>query len=185
MFLVVVVMVLPIWLAIAKRHDKKTIFIVGAALWSVSQLFIFAGNPEWPRVWMFVISAFAAVGYAVADLMPWAMLGEVLDEDELASGQRRAGIYVGFFMFLRKIGGASAVLGIGLALDLAGFRADVDRSQQTELALQTIRVLTSLVPMALLLLAIAVAVRYPLTREVHARIVEELRRRRAGSEHPA
>jgi GPH family glycoside/pentoside/hexuronide:cation symporter len=127
---------------------------------------------------MFAIPAVAALGYAVADLMPWAMLGDVIDEDELATGERREGMYVGCFMFLRKVGGATAVLAIGLILQLAGFVGDGDRSEQPELALLTIRTLTSLVPMALLLLAIAVATRYPLTREVHAEILEGLRRRR-------
>ncbi len=60
----------------------------------------------------------------------------------------------------------------------AGFVGDGERSEQTELALLTVRALISLVPMALLLLAIVVATRYPLTREVHAEILEGLARRR-------
>jgi GPH family glycoside/pentoside/hexuronide:cation symporter len=177
-FLGVVILVLPAWLSVARKRDKRSIFVFGAAWWSASQVLIFLGDPDWPRWVMFAIPAVAALGYAVADLMPWAMLGDVIDEDELATGERREGMYVGCFMFLRKVGGATAVLAIGLILQLAGFVGDGDRSEQPELALLTIRTLTSLVPMALLLLAIAVATRYPLTREVHAEILEGLRRRR-------
>jgi GPH family glycoside/pentoside/hexuronide:cation symporter len=177
-FLLIVVAVLPAWLSLSRRFDKKSIFIWGTAWWSLTQVAIFLAQPDWPRWLMFTIPALAAIGYAVADLMPWAMLGDVIDEDELAAGDRREGIYVGFFMFLRKVGGASAVLAIGVILQLAGFENDATASEQSPQALQTIRVLTSLVPMALLLASIAVATRYPLTRAMHGRILEALRVRR-------
>ena len=177
----VVILVLPGWLAVAKKRDKRSIFIFGAAWWSASQILIFLADPDWPRWVIFAIPAVAALGYAVADLMPWAMLGEVIDEDELATGERREGMYVGCFMLLRKVGGATAVLSIGLLLQFSDFVGEGGRSDQPELALQTIRTLTSLVPMAFLLGAIAVAMRYPLTRAVHAEIIDELRRRRGAS----
>ncbi len=112
-------------------------------------------------------------------MMPWAMLGDVIDEDELATGERREGMYVGFFTFLRKIGGATAVLAMGLVLELSGFVGGLERTEQNELALLSIRTTTSLVPMAVLLLAIAVATRYPLTREDHVITVSKLALRRA------
>ena len=136
-------------------------------------------NPSWPRWVLFAVPSLAAVGYAAAELMPWAMLGDVIDEDELATGERREGMYVGFFTFLRKIGGATAVLAMGAVLELSGFVGGLGPAEQTELALLSIRTLTSLVPTAILLLAIAAAIRYPLTREDHARTIGELRRRRA------
>jgi GPH family glycoside/pentoside/hexuronide:cation symporter len=117
----------------------------------------------------------AAIGYAVADLMPWSMLGDVIDEDELACGERREGIYVGFFTFLRKLGGASAVLLVGVALDAAGYVGGAPRELQTGMALQTIRVFASLVPAFFLLLAIRVAMGYPLGRAAHQQVLEQIR----------
>jgi Na+/melibiose symporter-like transporter len=85
-----------------------------------------------------------------------------------------------FFLltFLRKIGGATAILATGLVLEFAGFAGGFGRAEQTELALLSIRTMTSLVPMAILLLAIAAAIRYPLTREDHARTIGALAQRR-------
>jgi len=178
LFLSVVVLSLPIWLRIARHHDKRTIFIFGAAWWIGAQFFIFLGQPEWPRWTVFAVAALAAIGYAVADLMPWSMLGDVIDEDELATGDRREGVYVGFFTFLRKLGGASAVLLVGFALDLAGYvGGGVPRAAQSEVALETIRVLTSLVPAAFLGFAIWVALSYPLDRAAHQKVLDQLRRR--------
>jgi len=178
LFLVIVVVSLPVWLAIAHRSDKRTLFIAGAAWWSAIQIALFLGDSSWPRWVLFAVPSLAAVGYAVAEMMPWAMLGDVIDEDELATGERREGMYVGFFTFLRKIGGATAVLMMGLVLELSGFVGGLERGEQTDLALLSIRTMTSLIPMAVLLLAIAVATRYPLTREAHARIVSALVQRR-------
>jgi GPH family glycoside/pentoside/hexuronide:cation symporter len=111
--------------------------------------------------------------------MPWSMLGDVIDEDELATGDRREGLYVGFFTFLRKLGGASAVLLIGFVLDLAGYEGGgIPRAAQSQVALETIRVLTSLVPALFLGLAIWVALGYPLSRAAHQKILDQLHRRK-------
>ena len=180
LFFAVVILALPAWLAVAKKRDKRTLFIAGAAWWSAIQIALFLADSSWPRWVLFAVPSLAAVGYAAAELMPWSMLGDVIDEDELATGERREGLYVGFFTFLRKIGGATAVLVIGLVLDLSGFIGGLDRTEQTELALFSIQTMTSLVPMTVLLLAIAAAIRYPLTRTNHARTTEELALRRQG-----
>jgi GPH family glycoside/pentoside/hexuronide:cation symporter len=178
LFFVVVILALPVWLAVAKKRDKRTLFIAGTAWWSAIQVALFLADSSWPRWVLFAVPSLAAVGYAIAELMPWSMLGDVIDEDELATGERREGMYVGFFTLLRKIGGATAVLLMGLVLELSGFVGDLERTEQTELALLSIRTMTSLVPMAVLLLAIAAAIRYPLTREGHAKTISALALRR-------
>jgi len=182
LFFVVVILALPVWLAVAKKRDKRTLFIAGAAWWSAIQIALFLADSSWPRWVLFAVPSLAAVGYAVAEMMPWSMLGDVIDEDELATGERREGLYVGFFTFLRKIGGATAVLAMGLVLELSGFVGGLERTEQTDLALLSIRTMTSLVPMAILLLAIAAAIRYPLTREGHTRTIDALARRRMAQD---
>jgi len=182
LFLLVVVAFLPFWLAVSRRSDKQTIFIAGAAWWIGAQFLIYSAQPEWPQAWMFAIAALAAVGYAVADLMPWAMLGEVVDEDELVTGDRREGVYVGFFMFLRKLGGATAVLLMGLALEISGYRGGLGPGEQSETALETIRILTSLVPAVFLALAIWLALGYTLSRAAHREILTSIAERRDSGE---
>ena len=174
LFLVVVVAVLPLWLALATRFDKKSIFISGALWWSATQILIYLADPTWPRVWTFAIPAAAAIGYAVADMMPWSMLGDVIDEGEFEKGERREGLYVGFFMFLRKVAGATAVLAMGAVLQVVGFVGDSPRAEQTDTALETVRILTSLVPMALLIASVSIAAYYPITRRRHSEIATAL-----------
>jgi len=163
---------LPIWMAIARHREKHDIFMVGTAWWVAWLVVIAFATPEWPRWLIFVITAAVGAGYAVADLMPWAMVGEVVDEDELRTGQRREGLYNGAFTFLRKLGGATAIGLAGLLLDVAGYVPEGE--VQPASALLAIRMLTALVPGLCLVAAIALAWRYPLGRRRHDEILAAL-----------
>jgi sugar (glycoside-pentoside-hexuronide) transporter len=165
------VAVLPIWIQISRRVDKSSAFIAGAVWWMMGLFGMLLVQPDWPRWVLIAFAPVVAAGYAAVDLMPWAMLGEIADEDELASDERREGIYNGLFTFLRKLAGALAVFTALTILDLAGLQRG---EQQSETTLWAIRLLTSVVPAICLLLAIAWARGYPLTRARHEAVVAEL-----------
>jgi len=170
-----VVLSLPVWLRLGERYDKRTLFVVGASWWIVVQLALFALGPDDPRWLVLLAVGLAGVGYGVCDLMPWSMLGDVVDEAELARGERREGVYAGVFTFLRKLGGATGVAVAGIVLDLSGFARG---ETQSDSALLAIRLLAVGVPVLFLLLALAIAARYPLTRGRHREILEQLVARR-------
>lgn len=183
-FLVCVLLALPVWLALARRHDKAGVFVAGSLVWAAVSLVALGFGPETPRFVLFAWAAAAAVGYAVVDIMPWAMVGDVIDEDDLAHGERREGLYNGVFTFLRKLGGAIGVFLVLAILDLSGFQKLGPGEAQPEAARQAIRWLTALSPCAFLLAGVWVARGYPLGRERHARIVAELAARDAGRRAP-
>ncbi len=167
---------LPLWMKLARTTDKRSVFIAGAVWWSLMLLGIFAYDPAWPRWVVLAFAGLSGVGYGVADLMPWSMLGDVIDEDELQSGERSEGLYAGFFTFLRKLGGATGVALAGVVLDAAGFVRGGET--QGEGAVLAIRCLTGLAPIACLLVACALALRYPLGAARHAEIQRRLDERR-------
>ncbi len=174
LMLLSVIVSLPLWLRLARGNDKRDIFIAGALWWSVCLGLLFLVDADTPRWWVLTLFALVGVGYAVADLIPWAMLGDVIDEAELATGERREGIYAGFFTFVRKLGGALGVAVAGFVLEAAGFeRGGVEQNESARLA---IRGLTVFGPMLFLLLASAIAWRYPLTRRRHSAILADLQR---------
>ncbi len=167
-----VILSLPFWLRFARRTDKRNVFIAGALWWSAMLLGIFFYDPSLPRSWVLALAGLAGIGYGVADLIPWSMLGDVIDEDELDGGVRRDGLYAGFFTFLRKLGGAAGVAAAGALLDLAGFaRGD---AAQGDASLLAIRALATLAPILFLWIACAIALRYPLGRDRHAEIQRRL-----------
>jgi sugar (glycoside-pentoside-hexuronide) transporter len=174
LMLTAVMLSLPVWLRISARVDKRAVFVAAALWWSAAQLGIAFVEPGDPRWLILALSALAGIGYGVADLMPWSMLGDVIDEDELLTGERREGVYAGFFTFVRKLGGASGVAIAGLVLQLTGFERG---GAPGETAVAAIRWLTALAPLLALLCAAAIALRYPITRARHREIQSQLQRR--------
>jgi len=170
-FMVSGVAVLPLWIQISRRVDKSSAFIAGAVWWMFGLVGMLFVQPDWPRWMLMAFAPIVAAGYAAVDLMPWAMLGEIADEDELASDERREGIYNGLFTFLRKLAGALAVFTALTILDVAGLQPG---GAQTERTLWAIRLLTSVAPAMCLVFAVAWARGYPLTRARHEAIVAEL-----------
>ena len=173
-----VMLSLPGWLRVSKRTEKSRLVIVGASWWALCSLVLLFAQPEWPRALLFVFPVVTGVGYAAIDLMPWAMVGEVVDEDELASGERQEGIYYGVFTFLRKLTGSIAV---GLALALLGFLGLEKDQPASEEVVLAIRLLASLGPIVALLASIQFARHYPLTRARHREILAEIDSRSGGT----
>jgi sugar (glycoside-pentoside-hexuronide) transporter len=177
LFLGSTIFALPLWSRYSMRRDKSRVFMLGACWWMFFSVVLLAIQPDWPPWVLYVAVPLVGVGYAVVDLMPWSMVGEVIDEDELGTGERREGIYNGVFTFIRKLGGAVGVFLVMSLLDVAGF---VQGAEQTETARQAIRYTMSLAPAFFLALAVWLSLDYPLTRAVHAQIREALEQRRSG-----
>jgi len=176
-FLASVLGSLPFWLRLARGRDKARLFVIGSIWWGFTSIFLAFATPEWPRWLLFAWVPVIGLGYAVVDVMPWSMLGEVIDEDDAETGERREGLYTGVFTFLRKLGGSFGVFLVLGAIDALGFVSGAER--QTETALQAIRWLTALAPPFFLALGIWILRGYPLTRARHDEIVRALARRRA------
>lgn len=174
-FLAAGLLSLPLWTHFAQGREKSTVFIVAALGWAAAGFLFLLARPTWPTVGIVALASVAGVGFAAVDLVPWAMLGEVIDADELASGERRDGLFNGFFTFLRKIAGAVGVFVVLAVLDAAGLARS---EQQTEPVRQTIRWLTFAAPGVCLLAAAWMARGYPLSRAEHMRIQHELEARR-------
>ena len=172
LLLIVSVMIsMPIWLHVSRRSEKSRLFIVGAAWWAVCSLILLVAQPDWPRGLIFLFPVVTGIGYAAIDLMPWAMVGEVVDEDELESGERQEGLYYGVFTFLRKLTGSVAV---GLALALLGYLGLSKDEPANEATITAIRIISGLGPTVALVMSILFARAYPLTRARHKEILAQL-----------
>ena len=178
LFLPVAILSLPMWLKISHGREKVAMFRFGAVWWMCAQLLLLVAQPDWPRWALLVFAPISAIGFAVVDMMPWSMVGDVIDEDDLRCGERREGLYHGFFLFLRKLGGAGGVFLALMTLDLVGFDPDGSQSQTT---VWTIRLMASVVPASFLVLAIYLSRGYGLTRSAHAEIRSTIAARKISS----
>ena len=172
---------LPLVLWMTRLWEKKTAFVIATASWAVvmvALLFV----PQGARHLVYPIAILVGPGIAAAHALPNAMSADTLDVDELNSGRRQEGVYAGFEVFVRKLSTKLVLAAIGPILAWTGY---VEKAAvQTPQALTAIRLIIAVAPAVILLGAIAVAWRYPLTRERHRQIQKELSDRRTVTADP-
>lgn len=171
-----------VWSAVSARLGKKAVYYMGMIVWIIAQAGLYFLQPGQVG-FMYLLAVLAGVGVSTAYLVPWSMIPDVIELDELQTGQRREGIFYGFMVLLQKFGLALGLFLVGQALDLAGFIATVPGQPaptQPTSALLAIRIAIGPLPTVALICGLILAYFYPITREVHAEILLKLQERRSG-----
>lgn len=171
-----------VWSAASQRFGKKVVFFMGSGVWIIAQFGLFFLQPGQIGL-MYALAVMAGAGVSTAYLIPWSMVPDVTELDELQTGQRREGMFYAFMVLLQKVGLAVGLFVLGLGLEWAGFRERVPcqpAPQQPESALTAIRLAVGPLPTIALIGGIVLAYFYPITREVHAEILLRLQERKAA-----
>jgi GPH family glycoside/pentoside/hexuronide:cation symporter len=174
-----------IWTRVSRTVGKKGVYYRGMFFWIAVLFGLFAVQPEWPSWVAIGLGLLAGVGVATAYLIPWSMLPDVIELDELETGQRREGVYYGFFVLLQKLGLALNLFLIGQMLELTGYITPPPGTttpiEQPASTLFAIRLLVGPLPALVLLAGVYLVYRFPITREQHEQTLATLaRRRQAG-----
>lgn len=172
-----------VWSAVSKKVGKKAVYFMGVCLWIIAQGGLFFIQPGEVGL-MYLLAVMAGFGVSTAYLVPWSMIPDVIDLDELNTGQRREGIFYSFMVFLQKVGLAIGLFLVGVALDIAGFIETVPGQAppiQPESALFAVRVAIGPLPTVFLIVGLLLAYLYPITQEVHDEILLKLRERKQNS----
>jgi GPH family glycoside/pentoside/hexuronide:cation symporter len=110
------------------------------------------------------------------------MIPDIIELDELQTGQRREGIFYGFMVLLQKFGLALGLFLVGNTLQAYGFKeAVIGQSSlpvQPESALLAIRIAVGPIPTVCLIAGLVLMYFYPITREMHAEIMLKLQEKR-------
>ena len=168
-----------IWAKVSERIGKKNIYYLGAGFFVLALLGMGFLQPGQTGL-VFGLAVMAGIGISVGYLVPWSMIPDVVELDELETGQRREGVFYGFFVFLQKLGLALGLFVSGWVLDLAGYvngTIAVPDPVQPASALLAMRVIIGPVSAVVVLLSFVAVYFYPLTREKHAQIRAELQKR--------
>ncbi|MFN9174710.1 MAG: MFS transporter, partial [Synechocystis sp.] len=167
------------WQFLAQYLDKKVIYCLGTFIWIGAEVGLWLVQPGQIAL-LYTLAIFAGVGVSVAYLIPWSMIPDVVDLDELNTGERREGIFYAFMVLLQKIGLALGLFLVGITLETAGFIPRIPGEAipiQPESALWAIRFAVAPLPAFFLLVGVILATFYPITREVHADIRRQLQAR--------
>ena len=168
------------WSSVSERIGKKAVYFLGMIFWIIAQVGLFFLQPNQVGL-MYLLAIIAGLGVSVAYLIPWSMLPDVIELDELRTGQRREGIFYSFVVFVQKICLGIAISVVLQRLGTAGYikpTLDIPWPIQPDSVLDVIRVSVGPLPAMVLIAGLVLAYFYPITREKHAQILLELRERK-------
>lgn len=146
-----------------RRYQKHNVVQVAVILMSIGAVLQWwTVNPRWPYLQL-IMPFFTSVGIASFYVVMGTLLADVTDADELKTGERREGMYSAVLSFVSKLTDSFTPILAGLMLVVAGFDPALEFSQ-TETTIRNMRLLYTFVPGVLMLSALLLLWRYPLTR---------------------
>jgi GPH family glycoside/pentoside/hexuronide:cation symporter len=167
---------LPFWNWLSKRTDKRLSYIAGMLFMSAVLILLIFALPGWGLPVVLVLAVLAGVGFGAVQVLPWAILPDTIEWDELQTGKRHEGMFYSLVTLFRKIAASISVPVLLLMLSWTGYVPNA--ATQPASAILGIRLLTGPYPAILLLVGVVFASRYPLTRQRFAQVRQELAERR-------
>lgn len=164
------------WKLLSDRWSKGPAYALGLTIGGVTVLATFL-LPHQPTPLIYGVAVVAGMGFSSNWVFPWAMVPDVIEYDQLETGEQRSGMYYGVWGFSTKLTAALGAAMAGWALALYHY---VPNAEQTAAALTGIRLFFGPVPALALFAAAPLLVWYPINRQKHAEIRARLAARDAA-----
>ena len=168
---------LPGWILLSRRIGKKAAWLTSMAINTGAFLGVFFLGPGDAQIYGILVFI-SGIGFGATLALPSAIQADVIDYDELLTGQRREGQYIGLWSIAKKF---AAAVGVGAGLSIlgwAGYTPNVAQSEQVQL---TLRTLYALVPSVCNIIAFIIVLAYPISSRVHEKIRHAIAERQAGN----
>ena len=176
LYFVTGIVFLPAWVSLARRIGKKWAWVASMAINTGAFVGVFFLGPGDAPIYGFLVF-FSGIGLGATIALPSAMQADVIDYDELLTGERREGQYIGLWSISKKL---AAALGVGLSLSILSYAGYAPKAAQSETVTMTLRVLYALIPSLFNLLGLGIALFYPIHSKAHQEILAAIQKRRAG-----
>lgn len=164
-------LMVPMGVVLARRYGKKRVWGVAMLISGISfgaSIFAGEGDVAWVMFWVMG----TGIGTGLAAVVGPSLQADVIDYDEYRTGERKEGAYFALWNFVRKAAAGITGAMAGLALQLSGFKPNMEQSEGTLLA---IRFLYAGVPaIAMILGAALFFTRFRFDTADHQRIRAEL-----------
>jgi len=164
--LVVAIAAAPLWVKVGERWGKKKAYTIAAIYLSLSMLVCLVA-PVGNLTFVIVLCAFAGVGISASQVIPLAIIPDVIEVDEYKNGTRREGAFYGITMFLYKVASALAINAATLLLAFWGYvesQGGIEEVVQPESAKTAIRVIMGVGPGVFFLLSTFFVNRLPIDK---------------------
>ncbi len=166
------------WLC--QRVSKKAAWLIAVGL-EAAAMILFIGFLIQPGGIGMVYVCFILMQLGVCAIyqVPWSMIPDCVDVNELVSKKRIDGLIFGLVALLQKVSGAIAIAVVGVALTAIGYVADGVQSVET---LQSLKYLYAFGCGGIFLVSILFAIKYPLSKKQHEEVLRAIHIREKGEE---
>jgi GPH family glycoside/pentoside/hexuronide:cation symporter len=176
LYFVTGIIFLPGWILVSRRTGKKAAWLASMVINTGAFVGVFFLGPG-DAVIYGVLVFLSGIGFGATLAIPSAIQADVIDYDELLTGERREGQYIGLWSISKKF---AAAVGIGAGLSILGLAGYTPNAEQPAAVQMTLRVLYALVPSLCNIVAIAIAFAYPISSRLHGEIRKAIEQRQAG-----
>ena len=169
---------------LAKRFGKAEVGIVSMILGGSVLLVAFFMKPENPWIWigMYAVAMFCI---SVFNYLVWAFITDVIDFQEVRTGQRDDGTVYAVYSWARKLGQAGAGFLTGVVLSAIGYNSDAAQAGQEQApeVVDGIFMIANVLPgVGCILVGLALLFLYPLKKNAVLENVRILRERREAAD---
>lgn len=134
----------PLWVSAARRIGRRNVYVIGL-LGYTAALLVIAFAPSQNAPWIYVGGLLMGMFQSACFTSAFSMLADVIENDRLALGRSRAGLFSALFSIIDKTGFAlGGTLLVGLLLETSGFIAG--QAVQTDNAMFGIAIGFALAP---------------------------------------
>jgi GPH family glycoside/pentoside/hexuronide:cation symporter len=177
---VTAILSLPLWDWISKKFNKRLAYIYGIAFWAVVQILLITVTASSSLVYLLTLCVLAGLGVGAAHVLPWSIIPDAIEVDELETGERHEGMFYSLVTLASKVANSIAVPLALAVLDISGYIPNA--AIQPQSTLTGIRMVVGPIPALLLVGGIVFAILYPLSRDEHHDVVQALETRRSKTE---
>lgn len=171
----------PMWIPLSRRFGKVRLWMFSMVLTGVSFGSMFAlpfiDGLLAKSIYISVAAVFAGLAAGCGGTLSPSVQGDVIDYDELMTGERKEGSYFAAWNFVYKSGIGVMLLLTGFVLQFSGFVPNQPQTMTVQVAMVT---LYGLFPLVCYLMGAFLFRRFKLDEAAHAGIRDELDRRAAA-----
>ena len=165
---------------LCKKCSKKAAWIIacgleGASMIALVGIFIKPGQ----ITMIYVLITLMALGLAAIYQVPWSMIPDCVDVQELATKKRSDGIVFGFIALIQKVSGAVGIALVGTILGAIGYNA---AGEQTQATLDAMKAVYGFGCGGVLILTVLIVLLYPLSKKRHDDVLKAIEDRSNGKE---
>ena len=172
----------PAWVRISAKIDKKGAVILGLLLSTIGSIMflVFVLTKDYiagQMLYMLPFAAIAGFGSGALFSVPYSMIADTIDVDELKTGIRLEGVYYGSLTFFYKFSQAITIFILGIILDFVKFNSEA--KVQPESTVMILGLTIAVGGIIVLSLAGLIYSKYDLNREKITEIQSQIAKRNA------